>query len=202
MAIVSVYQPSTALIVVDVQNDFADAGGSLYVPGGETIVEPVNQEMLAARAGGATIVVTQDWHPPDSPHFEAGGGKWPPHCVRRTWGAELHSMLDADADLILRKGTGGEDGYSAFTLYEPGTGATRQTGLEACLRQRDTSSVVVVGLAADVCVMATAIDAAQLGFDTVVPWVATRPIGGGTAVEQAIRSMRDVGVDVRREPAG
>jgi nicotinamidase/pyrazinamidase len=107
MAIVSVYQPSTALIVVDVQNDFADAGGSLYVPGGETIVEPVNQEMLAARAGGATIVVTQDWHPPDSPHFEAGGGKWPPHCVRRTWGAELHSMLDADADLILRKGTGG-----------------------------------------------------------------------------------------------
>jgi nicotinamidase/pyrazinamidase len=190
------YEAATALIVVDVQNDFADPGGSLYVPGGESVVEPVNEQIAAARAGGATIVFTQDWHPPESPHFESGGGRWPPHCVRRTWGADLHPGLDTDADLILRKGTRGEDGYSAFTLLDPLTGASTQTGLAPYLLERGISTVVVVGLAADVCVLATVTDAAALGFEVVVPLPATKPIGAGEAVSEAIDSMRDAGVQV------
>ncbi|WP_208029772.1 isochorismatase family protein [Rhabdothermincola sediminis] len=101
--------------MVDVQNDFADSAGSLYVRGGEAIVGPINDESEAARSAGATVVLTQDWHPERTPHFVTDGGTWPVHCVRGTWGARLHPLLSRDADLVLRKGTGGQDGYSAFT---------------------------------------------------------------------------------------
>jgi nicotinamidase/pyrazinamidase len=170
------YDPSTALVVVDMQNDFADPNGSLYVDGGDRIVDDVNAQIRAARAAGATVVETQDWHPPETPHFQSGGGTWPVHCVRGTWGAELHAGLDREADLILRKGTGGEDGYSAFTVIEPDTGERRPTGLAGYLRDRGIENIVVVGLAADVCVKATALDAEAEGFATTVPWSATRAV--------------------------
>ncbi|MGH3369810.1 MAG: cysteine hydrolase family protein, partial [Nocardioidaceae bacterium] len=83
------YGPGTALVVVDVQNDFADPAGSLYVRGGEQVVQAVNAEVEAARAAASPVVYTQDWHPPETPHFEKDGGKWPVHCVMGTWGAEL-----------------------------------------------------------------------------------------------------------------
>jgi nicotinamidase/pyrazinamidase len=170
------YDPSTALVVVDMQNDFADPNGSLYVDGGDRIVDDVNAQIRAARAAGATIVQTQDWHPPETPHFQSGGGTWPVHCVRGTWGADLHPRLDREADLILRKGTGGEDGYSAFTVIEPNDGARRPTGLAGYLRDRGIERVVVVGLAADVCVKATALDGEHEGFATFVVWPATRAV--------------------------
>jgi nicotinamidase/pyrazinamidase len=81
------YDAQTALVVVDVQNDFADPDGSLYVTGGDDIIPAVNEQIAAARAGGATVVATQDWHPPSTPHFTTDGGTWPVHCVRATWGA-------------------------------------------------------------------------------------------------------------------
>ena len=90
MSTATTYDERTALIVVDVQNDFADPGGSLYVAGGDDIVPLVNDEIHAARAAGATVVLTQDWHPPATPHFTTDGGVWPVHCVRGTWGAALH----------------------------------------------------------------------------------------------------------------
>jgi nicotinamidase/pyrazinamidase len=169
------YDPTTALVVVDMQNDFADPKGSLFVAGGDRIVDEVNSQIAAARAAGATVVATQDWHPPETPHFQGGGGTWPVHCVRGTWGAELHPDLDRDADLILRKGTGGEDGYSAFTVIEP-SGERRPTGLAGYLRERGIRSIVVVGLAADVCVKATALDGETEGFATSVLWSATRAV--------------------------
>ncbi len=76
------YNNSIALIVVDVQNDFADPNGSLYVNEGEDIVSPINDEIDAAKAAGAFVVYTQDWHPPETPHFQTSGGIWPVHCVR------------------------------------------------------------------------------------------------------------------------
>jgi nicotinamidase/pyrazinamidase len=189
------YGPTAALIVVDVQNDFADPGGALYVDGGETIVGPINDHVDAARRAGATVVLTQDWHPPTSPHFRSSGGVWPVHCVRTTWGAALHPGLATDADLILRKGTGGEDGYSAFTVADPGTGATTATGLAAYLRARSITDVVVVGLAADVCVAATAIDAAGAGFTTSVVWDATRPVAvDPDQPARAVGEMEEAGV--------
>src|ERR1700694_370714 len=82
------YDERTALIVVDVQNDFADPTGSLYVPGGERLLPEINRQLQLAMSAGALLVYTQDWHPAVTPHFQKGGGKWPVHCVRESWGAE------------------------------------------------------------------------------------------------------------------
>jgi len=169
LAHVTTYDASTALVVVDVQNDFADPAGSLSVRGGEEVVPVVNAELAAARPAGAFVVYTQDWHPAETPHFVTSGGIWPVHCVGGTWGAELHPALDAaPSEPRIRKGTGGEDGYSGFTMADPVTGETSSTGLEAMLRAAGIERVVIVGLATDYCVRATALDAVALGFETAV----------------------------------
>ena len=163
------YGPTTALIVVDVQNDFADPRGSLSVAGGEAIIPAVNREIEAAGAGGALIVATQDWHPERTPHFVTDGGPWPIHCVGGTWGADLHPDLQLPDDAPrIRKGVNGEDGYSGFTMQDPSSGAAISTELEALLRAAGIENVAVVGLATDYCVKATALDAARLGFRTAV----------------------------------
>jgi len=162
-----VFGPEDGLIVVDVQNDFADPSGSLSVEGGEAVVAAVDRLIDAARAGGATVAYTQDWHPPDTPHFEKDGGVWPVHCVRDTWGADFHPALTVDGEIV-RKGTHGEDGYSGFTMRDPVTGDEAWTGLAEVLRAHDVTSVVVAGLATDYCVKATALDALRLGFAVTV----------------------------------
>jgi nicotinamidase/pyrazinamidase len=161
------YDPSTALIVVDVQNDFADAAGSLYVGGGERVAERCHEEAAAAAAAGALVVRTQDWHPESTPHFAKDGGVWPVHCVKDTWGAEFHPRLRVEGPVV-RKGAHGEDGYSGFTMRDPVSGETIPTELEGLLRDRAIERVVVCGLATDYCVNATAIDARRLGFRTEV----------------------------------
>jgi nicotinamidase/pyrazinamidase len=169
------YDGETALIVVDMQNDFADPEGSLHVPGGEEVVVVVNREIERARDAGAFVVYTQDWHPEDTPHFAKDGGIWPVHCVGGTWGAELHPDLDL-AGPTVRKGTGGEDGYSGFSVRDPESGEESGTGLAESLAERGVSRVVVVGLALDYCVKATALDAAAGGWDTTVLEAATRAV--------------------------
>jgi nicotinamidase/pyrazinamidase len=165
------YDPRTALVVVDVQNDFADPGGSLAVHGAPNILPIVNAEIASARANGALVVLTQDWHPPSTPHFAKDGGIWPVHCVAGTWGAEIHPDMDptavAEAPRV-RKGENGEDGYSGFTMRDPVTGELKPTELQGLLRERDIERVVVCGLATDYCVNATAVDAARFGFDAAV----------------------------------
>jgi nicotinamidase/pyrazinamidase len=162
------YDASTALVVVDVQNDFADPAGSLYVRDAESVIEVANAEIAAARSAGALVVYTQDWHPPDTPHFAKDGGTWPVHCVGGTWGAELHPRLSAIDGERVRKGTGGEDGYSGFTMADPVSGETTPTALDGMLRERSVQRVVVLGLATDYCVKATALDAMSLGYDATV----------------------------------
>jgi nicotinamidase/pyrazinamidase len=122
------YDPATALIVVDVQNDFADPDGGLYVAGGEQVVPLVNDHVRSARDAGATVVYTQDWHPPETPHFEKDGGTWPVHCVRDTWGAQLHPDLEVDGPVV-RKGVDGGDGYSGFSVRDPVSGDEQATEL-------------------------------------------------------------------------
>jgi len=161
------YTPSTALVVVDVQNDFADPTGNLYVSGGEAVVAACNAEIIRALAAGSFVVYTQDWHPESTPHFEKDGGVWPVHCVADTWGAELHPRLVV-AGPIVRKGSNGEDGYSGFTMREPESGETTSTELEGLLADREITEVVIVGLAFDVCVKETALDAERLGHETSV----------------------------------
>jgi nicotinamidase/pyrazinamidase len=188
------YDPHTALVVVDVQNDFADPEGSLYVPEAGAVVDAVNTEVEAAHRAGALVVTTQDWHPAVTPHFAKDGGTWPVHCVAGTWGAELHPDL-APGDHQVFKGVGGEDGYSGFSMVHPVTGDTASTGLDDLLRQRGLERVVVVGLATDYCVKETALDAVRLGYDTTVVLAAVRPVelepGDG---QRAVDVMADAGV--------
>jgi nicotinamidase/pyrazinamidase len=190
------YDPATALVVLDVQNDFAHPDGNLYVSGGEQIIPAINAEVAAARSGGAFVVYTQDWHPETTPHFEKDGGIWPTHCVQETWGAAFHADLEVDGPVV-QKGTGGEDGYSGFTVEHPATGERQPTDLDTLLRERAVSTLVVVGLCQDVCVKDTVLDAARLGYRVSVLTAATRPVnlhpGDG---EAALRTMADVGAQI------
>ena len=190
------YDASTALVVVDVQNDFADPAGSLSVKGGDAVVPVINSEIAMATSAGASVVATQDWHPESTPHFAKDGGIWPVHCVGDTWGARLHPDLAMPEDAPrLHKGANGEDGYSGFTMRDPTTGEETPTELDGLLRERGTKRVVVVGLATDYCVSATALDAARLGYDTAVLTDAIAAVdlqpGDG---ERALQAMRDSGV--------
>ncbi len=162
------YDAATALIVVDMQNDFADPAGSLYVRGGETLIPFINGEIARAAAAGAAVIYSRDWHPPATPHFAKDGGIWPVHCVAGTWGAEFHSGLDRVGDRELRKGTGGEDGYSAFSMRDPASGNIAATPLAALLAELGIAHLVVVGLATDYCVKETVLDARRIGFPVTV----------------------------------
>jgi nicotinamidase/pyrazinamidase len=192
------YNRATALVVVDLQNDFADPTGGLAVHGGANLVPIINGEIAMARAAEATVVFTQDWHPASTPHFAKDGGTWPVHCVAGTWGAELHPDVDPDAAAgapRVRKGANGEDGYSGFTMRDPTTGETTPTELETRLRDAGIERVVVCGLATDYCVKATALDAVGLGFETAVLLDAIRPVELTTGDEQrAIEEMTAAGV--------
>jgi nicotinamidase/pyrazinamidase len=195
------YDPSTALVVVDVQHDFADPDGGLYVDGGEEVVPVVNDEVAAARAAGAPVIYTQDWHPESTPHFAKDGGVWPVHCVRDTWGAELHRDLVVDGPIV-RKGVDGGDGYSGFSVRDPVSGEETDTQLGRLLEEAHVRRVVVTGLAGDVCVKATALDARELGYEVVVPLAATRfvELEDGDA-ERTIDELRAAGVELTGAPA-
>jgi nicotinamidase/pyrazinamidase len=192
------YDRRTALVIVDLQNDFADPAGGLAVHGGANLVPIINAEIEMARAAEAAPVFTQDWHPASTPHFAKDGGTWPVHCVGGTWGAELHPGVDPAAAASaprVRKGTNGEDGYSGFTMRDPTTGETTPTELERILRDASIERVVVCGLATDYCVKATALDAARLGFETAVLLDAIRPVELAPGDEErAIGEMTAAGV--------
>ena len=172
---------SKALLIIDFQNDFT-AGGALEVPGGDEIAEPVKR--LAQDFD--YVFATRDWHPPDHSSFETQGGPWPVHCVQGTKGAKLHpAMRDIEAEEIVDVGVEREDqGYSGF----------EKSKLADRLRERDVDEVVVVGLATDYCVRASAIDAAREGFDTSVVTDAIRAVnvnpGDG---KRALDDMREAG---------
>jgi nicotinamidase/pyrazinamidase len=183
------YDDKTALIVVDVQNDFADPKGNLHVPEGDSIIPKINTEIQRALAAGATVVYTQDWHPENTPHFEKDGGIWPVHCVMGTWGAELHPQLAVEGHIV-RKGSQGEDGYSGFTQRDPTSGAEKPTVLEETLRSNGIRRTVIVGLATDYCVKATALDAVERDFDVTVVSEAVRAVN--REPNDGMNSLREI----------
>jgi nicotinamidase/pyrazinamidase len=190
------YDDRTALIVTDVQNDFADPAGTLYVKGGEGVVPFVNDEIDRAVRAGALVVYTQDWHPKSTPHFQKDGGIWPMHCVQGTWGAQLRPDLAVKGETV-RKGTGGEDGYSGFSVRDPVSGETGATGLEGKLRGRGIERVVVVGIATDYCVKETSLDAVRLGFEVRVLLAGIRGVDlqPGDS-DRALHEVAEAGVTV------
>ncbi len=198
---------SDVLIVVDVQNDFCP-GGALAVPKGDEVIAPI----LRAAPRFAHIVLTQDWHPAGHWSFatahpgrepletvEMAYGEqtlWPEHCVQGTWGAELHPELDLpQAELILRKGFRAEvDSYSAFYENDRQT----ETGLAGYLRERGLKRAFFAGLAYDFCVGFSALDARELGLETVVLPEACRAIDlAGSASEMKARLRAAGAVEAR-----
>ena len=183
-----------ALIVVDMQHDFGDPSGSLYVKGAEDIIAPIAQAIADTRSAGGYVIYTQDWHPEQTPHFADFGGLWPVHCVIESAGADLLPGIPVDGPVV-RKGSGPEDGYSGFSVLHLPTGQNRETELSALLDENGIMAVTIVGLAGDWCVKSTAIDGIRLGYRVTVPLALTRFVElspGDT--EQAITQMRDAGV--------
>jgi nicotinamidase/pyrazinamidase len=197
LASMASYDSRTALLVVDVQNDFADPAGSLYVAGGEQIVPIVNAHVEEARRAGALVVYTQDWHPGHTPHFQQDGGIWPVHCVEDTDGAAFHpDLLVADHEVV-RKGHDGRDGYSGFSVRDPLSGERGDTILHEMLTAAGVERLVICGLATDYCVVETVLDARMLGYPVEVLTDAVRAVelqpGDGAA---ALARMRDAGADL------
>jgi nicotinamidase/pyrazinamidase len=188
--------PRTALLVVDVQNDFADPVGSLAVAGGHGILPYVNERIREARTAGTLVIYTQDWHPEHTPHFAQDGGIWPVHCVGGTWGAAFHPDLLVDGPSV-RKGSSGEDGYSGFTMRDPVTGETEPTELPDLLRVAGIGRVEICGLATDYCVLATALDAVAAGYETLVhaAGIAAVDLTPGDG-QRALEEMRAAGVEI------
>jgi nicotinamidase/pyrazinamidase len=187
------YDTTSALVVVDVQNDFTDPRGALYVDGGEAIVAVIDREIDEARTSGAAVVYTQDWHPRVTPHFRSAGGVWPEHCVQDTWGAAFHPQLIVAGEVV-RKGVDGSDGYSGFSVRDPESGETTATALESILRDAGVDRAILVGVATDYCVVETVLDARRLGFGVEVLTGAIRAVNVQPSDgEAALARMRAAG---------
>lgn len=172
-----------ALIVVDVQNDFCP-GGALPIEKGDEVVPVLNRWIAAAAGSGVPVYASRDWHPAGHISFEERGGPWPPHCIQDTEGAALRSDLELpDTAIKVTKGVRfDQDQYSAFD----------QTGLAEQLRRDGIERLWIGGLAQDVCVLSTVLDACKEGFAVNVIADATRPVTaeGGADAE---RQMREAG---------
>lgn len=172
-----------ALIVVDVQPDFCP-GGKLAIEHGDEVIPVINRWLAAAREQGIPVYASRDWHPAGHVSFEESGGQWPEHCVQDTDGAQFHPELELPEDAVkISKGIRlDKDQYSAFD----------DTGLAGHLRDRRVKRVWIGGLAEDVCVHATVLDACKSGFETHLIPDSTRPVTpeGG---EKARKEMSGAG---------
>jgi len=171
-------QAGDALLVVEMQNDFCP-GGALPVEEGDRVVPVLNRWIRAARERGIPVYASRDWHPRGHVSFVEAGGEWPPHCVQDTEGARFHIDLELPDDVVLvTKGVRFDrDQYSAFN----------ETGLETRFRRDGVRRLFVGGLALDVCVRATVLDALRAGLEVRLLVDATRPLseeGGRRALEE------------------
>jgi nicotinamidase/pyrazinamidase len=210
----------TALLEIDVQNDFCPAyvsgtgraytEGALAVNRGDAVIEPLNALAAGVSQRGGPVIATADWHPrghisfaSSHPGRKAGDALdlpgvtgqilWLDHCVQGSGGAAFHEKLDlAPVNLILRKGVRRDlDSYSAFFEND----RTSSTGLEGYLRRLGIKTLIIGGLATDYCVFYTAMDARRLGFTVIVPEDAVRGVGlPEGSVERALELMAGAGV--------
>ena len=172
------FRPDDALIIVDVQIDFCP-GGALPIENGDAVVPVLNRWIAAAVDARVPIFASRDWHPRHHLSFAGSGGEWPVHCVQDSPGARFHPELKLpDSTIVVTKGVRFDrDQYSAFD----------QTGLATEVRKQGITRVWVGGLAQDVCVRATVLDAVREGFETFVIADATCPVtraGGERANEE------------------
>jgi nicotinamidase/pyrazinamidase len=181
----------SALLLVDVQNDFCP-GGALAVPGGGGVVPVLNRAIRQFQAAGRPVYASRDWHPADTTHFRAFGGPWPPHCVAGSPGAAFHPdlRLPDDAVVVTKGQNRADDGYSAF---EGTVAGGRRLGDD--LRARGVSELHVGGLATDYCVRASVLDALREGFAVTLLADGIAGIGEEDA-RRAVEEMRRAGASV------
>ena len=180
----------SALLIVDVQNDFCP-GGALAVPDGDQVIEPLNKLISFASKNWSLVVASRDWHPADTRHFKDFGGIWPIHCVQNTDGASFHPSLKLTGKTyIFSKGMlPTEDAYSPFD------GLSYGHSLENVLRAFKIEGVYIGGLATDYCVKAACLDARKLGFTTYLLLDACRAVNLNPDDEAgALEDMNDDGV--------
>ncbi|WP_412057640.1 bifunctional nicotinamidase/pyrazinamidase [Bartonella sp. DGB2] len=195
--------PDKALIVVDVQNDFMP-NGSLGVPQGDTIIDPINA--LITRYNH--VILTQDWHPPRHSSFASThkvhapydvvpfiyGPQtlWPDHCIQGSFGADFaKGLITSKAELILRKGYNRHiDSYSAFFENDHKT----PTGLSSYLKERGIKEILLCGLATDFCVGYSALDAIKNGFGVSVALDACAGLDLNGSLNHMLKSMNEAGV--------
>jgi len=180
----SLLQAGDALLIVDVQLDFCP-GGALPIPHGDKVVPVLNRWIEGADRVDIPVFASRDWHPACHPSFEAQGGPWPPHCVQDSAGARFHPELAlTQATIKVTKGVRfDQDQNSAFD----------QTGLAQELRKRGITRIWIGGLAEDVCVKATALDARREGFEVCLINAATYPVSAENGIK-ARRCMKEAGV--------
>ncbi|WJZ67892.1 isochorismatase family protein [Kocuria rosea] len=200
----------TALIVVDVQNDFCE-GGSLPVAGGAAVAAAVSEHLEDHHGDYAAVAATQDWHVDPGAHFSDEPDyvdSWPVHCVAESRGARSHPDLDTDwIQAWFRKGEH-DAVYSGFEgLLAPDADVPMgddedvddepDVSLDDWLREHEIEAVDIVGLATDHCVRATALDAVEAGYDTRVLVELTAGVAA-ESTERALREMAEAGVEVVR----
>ena len=175
---------SSALIIVDVQNDFLP-GGALPVPNGDQVIVPLNNYIRVFRERNLPIIATRDWHPENHISFKNRGGPWPPHCIKNTWGAEFPKelMLPSDVIIISKAFKEDEEAYSGF----------QGTNLDNVLKELGINRLFIGGLATDYCVKATVLDALKLGYQVMLLLDAIRgvdvnPGDSEKAIKEMIRS--------------
>lgn len=179
----------TAIIIVDMQNDFVE-GGALAVSGGLALI-PIINKIVAGMPKDSVIVTSQDWHPLETDHF----GKWPVHCVAGSKGSALvDGLVLPERTIRVLKGTGTtDDGYSAFEGKTLASLVRDSTPLETILAELNVSSVQVCGLATDYCVRATALDAHERGFHTYLIENAVAGVGN-LSTEESLSVMAKAGI--------
>jgi nicotinamidase/pyrazinamidase len=190
-----------ALILVDVQNDFCE-GGSLAVAGGTEVARRISAHVLRHGDEYAAIVATADWHDDPGAHFAEHPDyvdSWPVHCRIGTDGALFHPAAEPafeHVEAIFRKGRH-EAAYSGFEGFTSEGDA--RVALADWLRDRAVEQVDVVGIATDHCVRATALDAAEEGFETTVLLNLTAGVARETT-DAALATMRAAEIELVGEP--
>jgi nicotinamidase/pyrazinamidase len=177
--------PSDALIITDIQNDFLP-GGALPVKEGDLVIPALNEYAAMFHEAHATIVASRDWHPPNHMSFKAQGGIWPPHCVQGTTGAEFSPLLRIHSEtIVISKAT--DPAKEAYSVFD-------ETDLAEKLRAMGVTRVFVGGLATDYCVVNSVLDARRLGFEVVVLLDATKGIDVNPGdVDKALDMMAAAG---------
>lgn len=181
-------QKTDALLIIDPQNDFMP-GGALAITHGDQIIPTVNLWIEAAKKADTPIFISRDWHPADHMSFKAQGGPWPPHCIRGTSGAQFPKDIHLPSDVIIinKAMTADKEAYSAFGGFTDDKGIPLSDKLKAL----GITRLWMMGLALDYCIIYSALDAINHGFETHLIMSGTRAISedGGKKAEKYLSAL-------------